>query len=227
MKCYQLRGLQFVKTYIFSTLCVSSIFLSGCVFGSQAEEEIGGILETAVTEEEGYVQAQNELRELEAAEQELYNEIMALSMEEFETVSELADEALANLDEREEQLNAEAEAVNQSSEVFQEVEPLISDLETEELQSHVESMVETMNERYTIHEDLSAAYAESLGLNRELYNMLKEEDLELEELENQITLVNEQNSIIIELNDDFNEATTEYNELKSAFYEMAEIETEE
>ncbi|WP_166805766.1 YkyA family protein [Jeotgalibacillus sp. R-1-5s-1] len=216
-----------MKTYIFSTLCVSSIFLSGCVFGSQAEEEIGGILETAVTEEEGYVQAQNELRELEAAEQELYNEIMALSMEEFETVSELADEALANLDEREEQLNAEAEAVNQSSEVFQEVEPLISDLETEELQSHVESMVETMNERYTIHEDLSAAYAESLGLNRELYNMLKEEDLELEELENQITLVNEQNSIIIELNDDFNEATTEYNELKSAFYEMAEIETEE
>ncbi|WP_227395664.1 YkyA family protein [Jeotgalibacillus aurantiacus] len=216
-----------MKTYIFSTLCVSSIFLSGCVFGSQAEEEIGEILESAVTEEEGYVQAQNELRELEAAEQELYNEIMALSMEEFETVSELADEALANLDEREEQLNAEAEAVNQSSEVFQDVEPLIEDLETEDLQNHVKSMVETMNERYALHEDLSAAYTESLELNRELYNMLKEEDLELEELENQITLVNEQNSAIIELNDAFNEATTEYNELKSAFYEMAEIETEE
>ncbi|TFE00300.1 YkyA family protein [Jeotgalibacillus salarius] len=216
-----------MKTYIATAFCFSAIFLSGCVFGTPAEEEISEKLEAAVAAEEGYVSAQNDLRDLETEEQQLYDEIMSLSMEEFEQINSLADEALNNLDQREEKLAEERTAIESSEEEFSGVEELASDLDSEDLTQHVESMVETMNNRYSSHEELSSAYSNGLELNRELYNSLKNEELQLEELEGQITSVNDQNAVIIEANSTFNDLTNEYNELKAEFYELAEIESEE
>ncbi|AJD90837.1 hypothetical protein JMA_15200 [Jeotgalibacillus malaysiensis] len=216
-----------MKTYIAGAFCFSAILLSGCVFGAPAEEEISEKLEAAVAAEENYVSAQNDLRELETAEQELYDEIMSMSMEEFEQINTLADEALSNLDEREEKLAEERTAIENSQEEFSGVEELTGDLESEEVRAHVEEMIETMNNRYASHEELTKAYESGISLNRELYELLKNEELQLEELEQQITSVNDQNAVIIEANTAFNELTSEYNELKAEYYDLAELNTEE
>ncbi|KIL50309.1 hypothetical protein KP77_16840 [Jeotgalibacillus alimentarius] len=216
-----------MKTYIAGAFCFSAILLSGCVFGTPAEEEISEKLEAAVAAEEGYVSAQNDLRDLETEEQQLYDEIMALSMEEFEQINTLADDALSNLDTREEKLSEEREAISSSEEEFGEVESLVADIDSEELQQHVETMIDTMNNRYSAHDELSTAYEDGLQLNRELYEMLKNEELKLEELEQQVTKINDQNAVIIEANTEFNDLTNEYNDLKAEFYNMAELNTEE
>ncbi|WP_404408899.1 YkyA family protein [Jeotgalibacillus malaysiensis] len=216
-----------MKTYIAGAFCFSAILLSGCVFGTPAEEEISEKLEAAVAAEEGYVSAQNDLRELETEEQQLYDEIMSLSMEEFEQINSLADDALSNLDEREEKLAEERSAIESSQEEFSGVEDLTGDLESDELREHVDVMIETMNNRYASHEELTGAYETGISLNRELYELLKNEGLQLEELEQQITSVNDQNAVIIEANTAFNDLTNEYNELKAEYYNLAELDTEE
>ncbi|MDZ5712899.1 YkyA family protein [Jeotgalibacillus haloalkalitolerans] len=216
-----------MKTYIAGAFCFSAIFLSGCVFGTPAEEEISEKLEAAVAAEEGYVSAQNDLRELETEEQQLYDEIMSLSMEEFEQINSLADEALGNLEAREEKLAEERAAIESSEEEFSGVEALTEDLDSDEVRQHVELMIETMNNRYLSHEELTSAYESGIALNRELYELLKNEDLQLEELEEQITSVNDQNAVIIEANTAFNDLTSEYNELKAEYYDLAELDTEE
>ncbi|MFB1081268.1 YkyA family protein [Jeotgalibacillus sp. JSM ZJ347] len=216
-----------MKTYIAGAFCFSAIILSGCVFGTPAEQEISEKLEAAVAAEEGYVSAQNDLRELETEEQQLYDEIMSYSMEEFEQINSLADEALSNLNEREEKLSEERAAIESSEEEFAGVADLTADLDSEDLKQHVDSMIETMNNRYLAHDELSSAYETGIDLNRELYQLLKNEELQLEELEGQITSVNEQNAVIIEANSAFNDLTNKYNELKAEFYDMAELNTEE
>ena len=226
MSTYQ-GGTLIVRKNILSAVLISSLFLTGCVFGPSAEEEISKVLDATVEQEQGFVESQEPIKALEQEEKEIFNTIMGLSMEEFDQIKALAEEAMANLEQREEYLVAESDSIEEAQNEFNAIKDYVEDIDDEALRSHVEEMIQLMNQRYELHNELIVKYKEAIELDRELYTLLQDEELAIEGLEAQIEKVNAQYDETIKLNEEFNNITDQYNELKSEFYTMAGISDEE
>ncbi|MFD1038721.1 YkyA family protein [Virgibacillus byunsanensis] len=199
--------------------------LSACN-GTSAQEEVYNHLEKAVTLEETFQQQQEPIAELEQKEQELYSEIIDLGMDELDKIKELSNEAIGVIEERSEKIELEKESIDSSKGEFVQIEPLIEDIESENAQSKASEMYEVMMNRYKAYSDLYSVYNESLTLEKELYTMLQEDDIEQEDITEQINKINSSYQEVIEANELFNEYTVEYNALKKEFYDVAEISVE-
>ena len=220
-------GSLILKIYILTVSLILSLFLTGCVFGPSPEEEINEVLDAIVEKEQGFVDSQEPIKTLEQDEKEHFDNIMALSMEEFDEIEVLAEEALENLKQREEQIVIEVESIKEAKKEFEKINEYVGGIEDVSLRSHVEEMIEKMNQRYDSHNELIVKYEEAIELDRELYTMLKDEELAFEDLKAQVVKVNTQYDTTLELNDEFNLITDQYNELKSEFYEMSGTNEEE
>ncbi|MBH0228981.1 YkyA family protein [Halobacillus sp. KCTC 3957] len=201
------------------------LFLTACT-GSSAQEEIYDHLEKAVTLEETFREQQKPLVQLENKEQELYNQIIDLSMNEFDKIKELSKEAAGIVEQRQEKLKLEKESIESAKEEFDQIKPLIDDIkeENQEAKEKAEQLYETMQKRYDSYQKLYASYEEALKLDSELYQMLQKEDLTEEELQKQIEAINESYNQVLEANEEFNQYTEEYNQLKKEFYQALDIE---
>ncbi|MBY7143778.1 YkyA family protein [Virgibacillus sp. NKC19-3] len=201
-----------------------SIVLAACS-GESAEQQLHNHLEEAVSLEEEFEQQQEEIINLEKQEQELYKEIIELDADELDQIQENSQQAINTVDQRSDKIELEKESIDASQEEFNEVSGLIEDLE-EETKAKAEEMYQIMENRYSAYNDLYDAYTQSLELERELYSMLQEEDLEQEALSDHINTVNEGYQQVLEANEQFNEYTVEYNALKQEFYELAGLDVE-
>ncbi|MFC3038657.1 YkyA family protein [Virgibacillus xinjiangensis] len=195
-----------------------TVSLAACSSES-AEVRIHNHLEEAVVLEEGFEEQQSEITALEKQEQELYSQIVDMGSDEMGKIKETAEKAIDVIDEREERIELEKESINSSEEEFLKIEPLLEEVEAEETQAAAQEMYQVMESRYASYEDLYTAYKESLELERELYNMLGEEELEQDKLTEHIDAVNESYERVLQANEQFNNETVEYNALKQEFYE--------
>ncbi|MFS0861317.1 YkyA family protein [Fredinandcohnia sp. 179-A 10B2 NHS] len=211
-----------MKFYIL--IVTISFLLVGCMGGPSPEEQIYETLEKVVSLEKNFEEQQAPLIELEKQERSLYDEILALGMKEFEKIVTLSDEALAIVDQREERLNSENESIKSSKEEFQKVEQHIEEIKDEKVKEEANELVSIMNQRYESYGDLYSNYNEAIKLDRQLYEMFKNEKLTLEELEAQITSINETYEKVVAANDTFNSLTEQYNKAKVGFYESAGLE---
>ena len=78
------------------------IFASIATGCSSPHDSIYQTLEETAVIEKDFNKQQNSIAELETDEKSLFDEITALGMKDFEKATKLADEALKNLDKREE-----------------------------------------------------------------------------------------------------------------------------
>ncbi len=198
------------------------LLLSACV-GPSAEENMYNKLEKVVELEDKFKDQQQPLVEIEQKESKLYNEIMSLGMKEFDKIVALSKEALSLVEERESKLKAEYDSIMSSKEEFESVGEEIEKIEDVDLEKKAKELKETMIERYKSYESLYKNYESSISLDKELYSMLQNEDLTMEELESQINDINDSYKKVIEQNEKFNTLTEEYNNLKLEFYEQAEL----
>ncbi|WP_010649575.1 YkyA family protein [Oceanobacillus massiliensis] len=212
-----------LKKLSFILLITLIALLTACSSPS-TEEQIHSHLEEAVNLEEGFENQQEEITDLEVQEQEIYNQIIDLGMEDFEKIKELSEQALGTIDEREEKIELERESIETSQEEFVKIEDLITELDDGTAKEKAENMYEMMNKRYTAYGQLNDAYVTSLEQERELYQMLQQEDIEQETLTEQINAINESYEKVLSSNEEFNNYTMEYNELKKEFYEVAELD---
>ena len=206
-----------------SLLLVGVVALLSACSGESIEEQIHTHLEEAVTLEEGFKSQQSEITALEKQEQEIYSQIIDLGMDDLDEITKLSQDALVIIDERKEELIIEKESIASAQEEFQSIEELIEGIEEEALKTKGEEMFQTMTSRYAAYEELYAAYTDSLELEKELYTMLQDEELEQEALNEHIAKINESYETILAANDQFNEHTIAYNELKKEFYEAADM----
>ncbi|MBN6206068.1 YkyA family protein [Ralstonia pickettii] len=191
--------------------------------GESAEEKIHTHLEEAVTLEEDFKAQQTEITALEEQEQELYSQIIQLGMEDFEEITKLSKEAQSIIDQRAEKINLEKESIHKAKEEFQTIEELLADLEEETVKTKGEEMYQTMMERYATYDELNDAYTASLDLEKELYGLLQEEEVEREALNEHIEKINTSYETILAANEQFNELTVAYNDLKQEFYDAAQM----
>ncbi len=197
---------------------MGSLVLSGCFNKSTPVEKIYDVLEKVVSTENVFKEQQEPLVELEKQEKEIYDKIISLGMKEFDEINRLSDQAIAIVDKRKDHMNKEQESIAASQKEFKKALPLINEIEEAALKEKAQTLYDTMTERYKIHDELYQQYLEGVKLDKELYLMFKKEDLQLEQLDAQITKINEIYAKILKENEEFNKKTKEYNEAKLSFY---------
>lgn len=145
-------------------------------------------------------------------------------MKDFEEIKKLSDEASAIVVQRKEHMEKEQKSILASKKEFESLSPVIEEIESQKLKDRAKELQEIMMDRYKIHDTLYQDYSNALQLDKELYAMFKKEDLTLDQLENQISKINEMYEKILSSNKQFNEKTKEYNEAKLDFYKEAGLE---
>nr|WP_242520245.1 YkyA family protein [Halobacillus kuroshimensis] len=199
--------------------------MTGC--SNQApEEQIYEHLEEAVSQEETFREQQEPMVELEEQEQQLYDEIIALDMDQFDQIKEKSEEAAGIVEERRNKLELEKESIDAAKAEFDEIKSPVEDLgeENQEAQEKAQELIDVMEKRYSTYEELYSAYDEALTLDAELYEMTQKEDLKEENLKSQVEKINESYNKVIEKNEAFNQYTDEYNTLKKELYETMELD---
>lgn len=217
------------KTSLFLIFFGILVFLSGCFNQETPEQHIYEGLENVVSLEKPFVDQQESLIQLEKQEKELYDEIMGIGMKEHEQIMKLSDEAIALNEQRQEHIEIERNSIVASEKEFKALQPMIEKIEDEKTKEKAVELYDIMMNRYQSHEALHRYYLDGLQLDIELYSMLKQEDLTLDELEEQIMKINEMYEKVIEENKRFNEQTEKFNQMKLSFYNLAgfNVEVEE
>jgi chromosome segregation ATPase len=188
------------------------------------EEKVYDVLENVVEKEKNFEKQQEPLVRLEKREKELYDKIINLGMKDFEEIKKLSDEASSIVDQRKNHMEKEQKSIQASKKEFESLSPIIEEIESQKLRDKAKKLHEIMMGRYKIHDTLYEDYSKALKLDKELYAMFKKEDLTLEQLETQISEINEMYEKILSSNKHFNEKTKEYNEAKLDFYREAGLE---
>ncbi|WP_280770766.1 YkyA family protein [Salipaludibacillus daqingensis] len=186
-----------------------------------SSEMIYDYLEESVQKEIEIEDKQGPLTEAETNEMEWYGEMLALSN--IEDIEPLVDEAIASADERKSLVEEEQLIMEQSFSIFQEAEAFTEDINDEDAKNYADEFVIIMNNRYDTYEELYDTYLQSIEEDILLYEMVKDEEVELEELQEQHEMVNEMYNEISELNEQFNQLTAEFNDTKLAFYNEAGV----
>lgn len=199
------------------------LLLSACS-GESTREMIYEHLEEAVKLEDNFAKQQEDINQLEQQEQELYAQIIDLQMNEMDKIKELSQQAIGIIEERKEKMNLEKESIDASKEEFTKIENLIEELDEEALKEKAQEMYDVMNNRYQTYDQLHQAYMNSLELEKELYELLQDENVTQEQLSTHIENINKTYEEVISKNDQFNAETVAYNDLKKEFYEMAELD---
>lgn len=216
-----------IKNLYFVTIFILAMAISGCSVGQSAEEKMYEHLEKTVSLEKGFSDVQKPLVEAEQKEQKLFNEMLSLSMKEFDKIKKMADEASELAKSRQELIKTEQESINTAYEEFKSVIELTQEIEDKKVKTSAEQLIKTMEERHKSYQDLNAAYTSALEMDLELYALLKKEDLSLEELKSYTEKLNQQYEEVLKRQDTFNQLTDNYNEEKKEFYQMAGFSSDE
>ncbi|MFS0808012.1 YkyA family protein [Shouchella sp. 1P01AA] len=206
-----------------ATVAFSSLFLAAR--GQTATESIHSSLEEAAEiENEGFDELQQPMLDAEEQEAELYSQIVDLDMDAYDEIVELSDQAIASVNERRELLAEEKESIEEGFSAFEDAVSDFSELEDDNLVDLATNVQEAMDNRYASYQDLHTIYEESLDLDEQLYEMLKDEDLDAETLTAHIEETNQKYEERREATEQFNEYTTAYNDAKREFYEASDLE---
>lgn len=215
----------FKKRLIFSFIILSFLVISACAEDS-VEEQIYEHIEEAVILEHDFEQQQTEIATLEKKEQDIFEQIRNLGIDELDEIQSLATQALEVISERIDKVEIEKDSIEIAKEEFVKIETLLEQLKNEEEKELGEEMYGIMMDRYNTYELLNESYNESLTLEKELYTLLKEEDAEQKEVEEIITKINESYEVVLDFNEQFNENTEKYNTIKKKFYDKVDIKVE-
>lgn len=205
---------------LFSVISLGAM-LAAC--NSNPEKTVYDHLEAGVEEESAYTENQSSLQEAEEQEQQWYEEVIELGMDEYDEIVSLTDQLIASVDQRRDFLAEEKKGIDAGYEEATKAEPEIESIENEEAKAHAEEVQEAIEQRYERYQSLHDLYAESLDLDQTLYELLAQEDLNVEELEHHIDQVNNKYDELKEATDQFNQQTDTYNQAKRAFYESADL----
>lgn len=208
----------FKRNIIYILVLIALITVVGCSSQSP-EEKIVQHLEETIVLEKTFEEEQEKINSLELKDEELYNEIIQLDMDQYDKIVELADQAITYLDEREEHLQVEKESIELSKDEFLKIEKEIDKL-TGENKEYGEKLFTAMTERFAAYDNVYDSYSESIELTKKLYQLLQEEEVDKQEVTSLITKVNNSYEAVFEANDEFNSKTDNYNELKKKFYQL-------
>lgn len=198
--------------------------LSGC--GENPAETIYEHLEKAVVLEEMFKEQQAPLVEAEQKEHEIYEQIISLGIDEFDEIVRLSQEALIYVNKRYEMIDKEKSSIEAGYNEFNKITSEHLEKLDEEVVEAFNKLKETMDNRYKAYQTLYQNYKNALDLDKQLYEMLQQEDLTMEALQAHIDKINASYEEVLAAKEEFNQYTEQYNELKEEFYKKTNLNVE-
>lgn len=207
-----------MKKIIFLSILCMITFLSACSFGETTEKKLSNILTEIYDSEKEYRDVQVNIAELEIKEQSSFLSMMELTQEQKENLVPLVEQTASLLDERLLLVERESASIKQASEKVSNLETLISETKEEAVQAELLKIKEALQSRYTTYEDVKKEYTILANLQKELYNTLVEENIEVSLIQEKVKKVNKQNEIVQKNVQQFNDLTTQLNQVKSEVF---------
>ncbi|KAF6544870.1 YkyA family protein [Bacillus sp. EKM202B] len=201
-------------------------FLGGCL-GAKPEEKLYVAFEKAANQEKALSDNVKKLEQLEAKGQELYNQIIQKGQENNEEALPQVEQAVANVSEREKELDNEADVLEKAQKEVTSVLNDINKIEDEKLQEQAKTVEKAYKKRYDAFLKMNGSYKKSLIIEKELYEKLKEKETKLKEISEKVKAYNVINKETLKEKEKFNQYTTEYNKEKLSFYKAAKIKIKE
>lgn len=211
--------------FILSVIAVIFI-LTGCTSKEKNAEELYQVLESVVDAEKEFEEQQENLVKLEKQEKDIYNQIMALGMKQHEEIVKLSDEALLLIEKRRDHLKKEIDSIKASEAKFKKAEEIKTKIKDPEQKRSADDLFVIMTNRYKVHKQLSKEYSNALDRDKELYLMLKSENISYDKLETHVMELNTTYKKVADANEEFNELTAQYNQKKLEFYKEAGLNLE-
>lgn len=212
----QLEGIQ-VKKYLLIITVFGALLLAGCSFNASTKDKVSKVLGEMYDAEGTYRDSQKELKVLEEEEQKLFTKTMELTQEEKDQLEENIAQLQEIVEERTEKIEQEKEAMEKAKEMVSDFDKIEEKLETAE-QKEIEKLKEAVRERYETHTSIVDEYEALTAMQKELYNMLVEEETNITTLNEQVGKINEQNEKVITAIKEFNEQTENVNEIRDEVY---------
>ncbi|AAU23211.1 YkyA family protein [Bacillus licheniformis] len=206
--------------------CTAAFVLTGCLWKDPVES-FHGSLEKIVELEEPFKQEQGSLKSLEKAESKLYEEMIRLNMDDFDRIAALSDKALKTAGKREKHLNSEKESIDEAKQEFEANKASAEKIDDQKVRKKAENAASYMEKRYKAYDSLYGAYQNAIGLDKELYKLLKNKGLKLDDLEEQLKKINQSYDKVLKESKHFNEYTKDYNKARKDFYKAAGFEMKE
>ncbi|MDP4086202.1 MAG: YkyA family protein [Bacillota bacterium] len=202
-------------------LFASLFILTACGHQKTPTEKMYDVLENVVKAEDGFDQQQDPLVALEKKEKGIYDKIIGLGMKQYDEIVKLSNEAIQSADDRASKMKKETDSIKESKAKFKEVANIKDTLEKPKLKKLANQLYSIMLQRYEAHDILYKKYMIGVDNDKKLYEMFKEKNLSLEDLESQVNTTNKVYQEIYNANDKFNQLTNEYNKSKLQFYKEA------
>jgi hypothetical protein len=211
----------------FIILIILLLVVTGCE--KKDEKTVMSIhehLEETVILEKGFENVQDPILTAEKTEQQYYEEIIKLSLEEYDKIQELTSKAIESAEQRKTLIDQEKESLTLAYKEFELIVPLTEELEDSEIKKNSKDLVDKMKERYASYQVLNEEYNKGIEADIKLYELLQKKDISISDLEKHIEQLNKQYQLIMDAKDDFNKKTENYNESKKAFYKVTELDVQ-
>lgn len=206
-----------MKKYLAGFILIISLILTGCSFGASFESQLSKVLADVHGDEKAYRNAQKNLSKIEKAEQQLFTETMALTQEDEVELKKNVEKLHEMLAERLELLNEEESSIKEAKDTFSAFDVAIKKAQADEMKNTDELKV-AMDKRYENHGAFVVEYKKLTTAQKELYEMLVNEQIGLADLEVKVDEVNEQNEAVQLAVNTFNESTEVVNSLQDKLF---------
>lgn len=200
--------------------CVMTLILTGCM-GQDPVDSLHHSLEKAAESEKPFLEEQKTLEELEAKENQLYDDVMQLNMDDYKKIVALSNEALGNISKREEHLKVENESIKKSESEFEEAKTSAEHIKDKHIKEKANAATSQMEKRYSSYDSMYEEYNKALQLDKKLYMQLKDKNLTRDDLDQQIDKVNASYEKVLKYSGEFNEQTEKYNKAREDLYDAA------
>ena len=205
---------------------LSLSMLAGCSAAKSPGEKAFQYMEKAAQLESGFNAQQKPLIKEEQNEQQLYQDILALDMKQFDQIQAKSKQALSSVAKRKQLMETEKKSMDQAANIFKKAEPFVNQIKDKKQAVIGKKTIKDMNDRYDSFNKLNTYYNQSLTADESLFKLLQTKGVTVENLQKKLDEVNASYKKIDKEKDQFNTYTTSFNQDKKAFYKSMNISGE-
>lgn len=210
-----------MKRILAFAVIVSFIFLlTGCPSDEKRAAKIHGKIEESATFENDFVDNQTELYEIRGKARQVYDDLIHLSINDADMISQKIDEAATYREEQEKLLRQSQESFQKAYDKSTEIERNVQKIKDENQKGVALELIRLMNNRKELIDIFFENYRKYLELQSTFYGHIEKEEYGFDSLDEQINDIYESSKEIGEIFQQFNEFTEQYMDKKNDYYQM-------
>ncbi|MFC7391761.1 YkyA family protein [Scopulibacillus cellulosilyticus] len=204
---------------------ISCVFiLTSCGFANKDVKKIYAYLEKSANVEQNLSDMQKSLINNQKQENDIYDKILDLKLNDGSKIESLSDKANKLTERRKDILKQEKKMIDGSYKQYEKAKPILNDLQDkDDLKSKAEKVIHSASERYKTFNQLYKDYIDDIELNKNLYTLLHEKNLDQTAYKKQIDNINRKSKEITNLRNKFNDYTKAYNKAKLSLYNAGHL----